>query len=1305
MDPSCPHPKNAAMTVPLEELRLALVLNGGVSLAVWMGGTAREIDALVRATLTGDNGAPTGPYAPVLEMARTWTSVDVISGTSAGGINGACLALSMVNANARLGALRDLWAEQGRFDNLLRPPFKGQPTSLLRGDEYFLPELTRAMRGLTTDFKATNASVDLIITTTLLGGSLTVTTDGLGQLLPQRRHGAHFNFTTHDKRDKRNDFTEQQVVPTSAALGLAARCTAGFPFAFEPTFVPVVSPVRGTEEPEDTEIGGRPNMWQWASWAGRSRTAPEYPEKAEDLSRYAVDGGLLANTPTREALDAIDRRPAGSPLRRVMMLVFPHAPAYDPADADADPADEVADVPTVTNAVSGLLSSLTSQGSLTFVEEIEQHNRRASQWRGGRRQVLESFRLEHIYGLVDNGWPFYGSTRVNAAARHLSERVRRPDGWDYSRVVHAARAGQERWTGPGRALPYVPKQPPLDSPPDPGAPTRWDWGTTVALGIADSAAEILLLAQGVAPEEQSTVLAGALMRVSDARDRMLDARDSFDDWWWHQPALAPVAPDAAYWALRLDCYHVAMQGAGGNGVLPADWLETAARKLHGLDGQSLPDKQKTALIEALEKRERLQLGSTGTTPGAQTVVAVWDAVAALADVAGTVLALTSRRGPLATWRPVLEDAPLADESADPTHRLLVRLLTLDAATWMLADAESPGTSQEIKLAQLSLAMDHPFAEATKTPDDKVAGSELNRFGGFLKRSWRINDWIWGRLDAAQMLCRLVLDPRRLLRIKEMTDLKSDELIDQLLRATYGEPKAPSSMRDLEEAARKELRGLFNGQQEDRGYLPALAALAAHPIQQRIIVSELPALAAAIETDALTGGNKRCRGMVFVEAEKQLLSALSTGGDTLWLERGDQALAAFDRAGVGREPLQEEARSDAMIQTAVTTAATLVTVADSGRFGVKAARPLTKAVRGAALVPYWLVTGLLSGSGTVRALALLGFAVGGVTLLLSLFGVLGAFSSAGATVGAGVVVGALGFAALRSGTLLHGAALLGVAVPLVMLAVPALPEGTDDGDVTRSSISLATVAVVVLGLIVLASLPNPIRSPLAALLAPRLWLVKLVSALLVVAGVVAVIWFRPQTPWKSWYDEVSVESAIAVTATVAAVGVLSGWLRGRGMRRWTRHPVDGWQLEKRVSVPSGVSAGWASVYGGCYLGLAWGAAAWMSDRAPHGAFAEAPTWQLVAMTWWAVLGVVLSLAGPFWITWRARRALGRIIRREGGKVRSEVSDDDFRDELERRGRLYSCMVSGHRPPRLNYRAVRLKPAVVERENEEAQPGPA
>ena len=1072
-----------AVEVPPEELRLALVLNGGVSLAVWMGGTVREMDALVRADRSG-SGLPEGRYAAVLDLARTWASIDVVSGTSAGGVNGALLALSQVNANADLGMLRDLWAEQGQLDNLLRPPFRGQPTSLLQGDEYFLPALTRAMSGLTADFEPTHQDVDLMITTTLLGGALSVTTDGLGQRLPQRRHGERFRFSTSTEMGRTDDFTPERVERTSQAMALAARCTAGFPFAFEPSFVPVhEDPSRRSERRRNEPPGvERPDMAEWAGW----ERSPSSMRVSRDRSRFAMDGGVLANTPTREALDAIDRRPARRPMRRIMVLVYPHAPTFDPDDENADPADDAGRAPTVTDSLSGLLGALTSQGSLTFVEEIEAHNREAARWRGGRLQVLSGFLFEDLYELVRRAWRHYQSTRIRGAARNLADRVPRPDGWPYLRVVETAATGQLTWLDPsGLPLPYVPRRSPREEPPtlgdDQALSPRWEWGTTVALGLADSAAEILREALGVAVRGQElSSLRQALARVSDARDQMLTVRDEFDHAWWHREELAGVLPDPGYWQLRLICYRRAMHLA-----IPedADTMRTLAAALRReRDGAALDAAQQARLVEGL-------IDQTATArAGAGTAAAVWDVVTALQAAADTVLAIAGdeTRGPLTRlgpWGGVLDPVQLDGEPDDARLRLLTRLLTLDAATWLLADAESPGTSQEITLAQLSLGIDHHFAKASLTPDDKVAGNELHRFGGFLKRSWRINDWIWGRLDSAQMLCRLVLDPQRLLRIHALTEHSAEQLVTQLVETSYAGAEVPTdtSFVRLRQDAVDELSGLFSGDRTatDRGYLPRLARLAAHPVQQQIIVSELAALAAAVRSDVRDGASARSHGQHFLDEYAGLLDQIELAGPDAWHRYGAAALAAFDVAGIGREPLEDEARSDALIQTTVTTAASLVTLADSDRLGVRAVKPVTRTLRGAALVPYWLVSGLISGSSAARSLALLGFAIGGIVLTLGLLGVLGGLSSAGSALGAGIVLGALGFAALRSGTLLHGVVLLAPLGPLVALAVQLRADAGADGDYS-SLTTVAAVLALVAGLALLASLPNPLRSPLATL---------------------------------------------------------------------------------------------------------------------------------------------------------------------------------------------------------------------------------
>ena len=75
-------------------MRLALVLNGGVSLAVWMGGVTAEIDRMRRAAypaLMHGGGDPVlKRWEHLLERLRVRLIVDVIAGASAGGLNGRC---------------------------------------------------------------------------------------------------------------------------------------------------------------------------------------------------------------------------------------------------------------------------------------------------------------------------------------------------------------------------------------------------------------------------------------------------------------------------------------------------------------------------------------------------------------------------------------------------------------------------------------------------------------------------------------------------------------------------------------------------------------------------------------------------------------------------------------------------------------------------------------------------------------------------------------------------------------------------------------------------------------------------------------------------------------------------------------------------------------------------------------------------------------------------------------------------------------------------------------------------------------
>ncbi|MEQ9463150.1 MAG: patatin-like protein [Haliea sp.] len=130
--------------IPERELRLALVCYGGVSLAVYMHGITREILKLVRASRAyhalpedaaagasyGDGSRHRGEldteavYLQLLQQiggtVRLRVLVDVIAGASAGGINGIMLARALA-FDLSLDDHRKLWLELADVDELLDP--------------------------------------------------------------------------------------------------------------------------------------------------------------------------------------------------------------------------------------------------------------------------------------------------------------------------------------------------------------------------------------------------------------------------------------------------------------------------------------------------------------------------------------------------------------------------------------------------------------------------------------------------------------------------------------------------------------------------------------------------------------------------------------------------------------------------------------------------------------------------------------------------------------------------------------------------------------------------------------------------------------------------------------------------------------------------------------------------------------------------------------------------------------------------------------------------------------------------------
>ncbi|MBA2638676.1 MAG: patatin-like protein [Nocardioidaceae bacterium] len=784
----------------LEEIRFAAVLNGGVSLAVWIGGVTCELDRLTRRR---------GTYDRILGVLRSRARVDVIGGTSAGGINGAFLALSQACPDVDLGGLRDLWAEQGSMTTLLHEPWTKNPASLLRGDEVFWPALRRAFAQMlppTGDevhyYDPLDRPVHLDITTTLLTPTCRTVVDWLGTPVQQpvraglftfRRSGAPLRARddlratpmTQDSPAEHAD--DPLVVHTSVAvadrLALASRCTASFPIAFEPFFVPVGKAVGGTRGPAD--VDARPDMHGIADF---------------DLSRWVIDGGILLNTPLRPVLEAIAAAPAELQTRRVLLLVVPD-PAVQPERAFAP--DPVGNRPQIPDVVSGIVQAWTGS---TFEHElglVERHNQQAVVGRGARVDLLGLLSLGELDGQAAALFPIYRALRIRRAAVHIANLVAAEAGRPLEQTTEEVVAALESQP----SLPFVPKR-------WPAIVRGSTWGLAAAERLAVTVLDLLKRAVWEQPwasdDRTGPDLAPLRRPIEHLRHRFYD----------QQARLAQLRQD--------DTDH---------------WRGVARSLLRS--GRTVDD----AVVAGLPDSNRA---------GAE----VDEVVAALLDIGGRA-AVQVGKAPVS--------AATRDDDARRTRLLAAcfgdglarrQLLALEVCYVCLVDQSQDQLVDQLAVELVTVGAGdavHLAGISQTAPEDRVAGLRLGHFAAFLKQAWRVNDWTWGRLTAADRLVSTLLDPVRLRRLVQ-ADCQEDEdaadAADRLLQTLLDRP-APTDrpwlvLREMLAAPKLPADG-------GHAALAPLVEELVTEIANAIIDQEAPALAVAVDIDQGAHDDTASRG--------------------------------------------------------------------------------------------------------------------------------------------------------------------------------------------------------------------------------------------------------------------------------------------------------------------------------------------------------------------------------------------------------------------------------------------------------------
>lgn len=361
------------------EVRFGIVMYGGVSLAIYINGVANELFELACATpkVEGDAPAPDGTRAVYARLSRLLRNpalrekyrahlenpalpdplkqppdadggervrfvIDVIAGTSAGGINGVFLAKALANGQP-FAALKTMWVQEGDIDLLLNDDasYAGiafaktgePPQSLLNSDRMYLKLLDAmetmermppAAAPIGSGESALSDELDLYVTTTDIRGAV-VPLRLFDKVVYEKRHKQvyHFQYGAGGGKALGNDFANANT----SFLAFAARCTSSFPFAFEP--MQVTDALRLLARRVDTEA---PDLARWRSFfAGLS---PQDMRSDGWTQRAFGDGGYLDNKPFSYVVNALSWRMATVPMERKLIYIEP-APAHPELDRQA----------------------------------------------------------------------------------------------------------------------------------------------------------------------------------------------------------------------------------------------------------------------------------------------------------------------------------------------------------------------------------------------------------------------------------------------------------------------------------------------------------------------------------------------------------------------------------------------------------------------------------------------------------------------------------------------------------------------------------------------------------------------------------------------------------------------------------------------------------------------------------------------------------------------------------------------------------------------------------------------------------
>jgi patatin-related protein len=713
------------------EVRLGLVLYGGVSLAIYMNGTTNELHRAVRGR---------GVYYLLKHLLDADITVDVASGASAGGINGIFLSFALAN-ELEFGSCADLWRRDGDLGSLFRSLEGDTVPSVLDSDHYrdvlengFRVMWKRKERTPEPERPSPTRELDLFVTGTSFYGRYAQAVDSTGRVIETKQHRTVFLLKHRHRKaskcqlDPRRDpygrwdgkleEPPQPPPPDAGFLALAklAQITSCFPGAFAAVHVDATPADEGTPT---SAADQKLKIWGLLPVG----------------EHYFVDGGVLDNKPFTTTLDTIFHRPADRRVCRHVLYLEPDPERFSEERRAQRDGDRTLVPPSFVSSVLDSMTRLPSYESIADdLARIAEHN-----------ASIQRFD-ELVEGLGKSGGaPPSQDTYLAARLLAIGQRV----------------------TGElAEALASVEFVPAGGHPSEPARLTSDDIGAL----LKRLAAVIQAVAPGARHELLRKLDVDFYIRRLLALTYVLEQRSSSPSEGGEARELWRHVNEELQ---RLEIVRSAMER-----VVVPPWVwkdgEGFDERVRQIDAVALWKEIERRTLLLLEPSE-LELGPPSSrypTAGATREVrrkilldkdaertTFWEKLEArLKKLAALDADALPKQLPTST---LLEESDarlrsLIQASRCDVQGFLERFETEeDALRFPLEFAARIRQRDQIHVVRLS-PFDAQTGFSERAFEDKICGETFGHFGAFLKRSWRSNDILWGRLDGISRLVEILL---------------------------------------------------------------------------------------------------------------------------------------------------------------------------------------------------------------------------------------------------------------------------------------------------------------------------------------------------------------------------------------------------------------------------------------------------------------------------------------------------------------------------------------------------------------------